>query len=133
MPLSDDQTDLFNRFMAAFPARDEPHDAAAAREAWERAVWRADSEVIILGAEAYARTREGQPARYTMGAARWLRESRWRDAAPVAPIQRPLVWIECGSREWAAWTAYRGRSLPLDRRGGWRVPSRWPPAMMAAE
>jgi hypothetical protein len=147
MPLSDDQTDPFNRFMAAFPARDEPHDVAAAREAWERAIGRADSEAIILGSEAYARAREGQPARYTMGAARWLRESRWRDAAPVsgdpgdagrnrhADIEQ-LTWIEYGSLEWEAWSVFyratRGKTPPQDMRGGWRFPSRWPPAPRAA-
>jgi hypothetical protein len=139
MPLSDDQADPFNRFMAIFPPRDEPHDAAAAREAWERAIGRTDSEAIILGAEAYARAREGQPARYTMGAARWLREARWRDVGPVSAQkgeQLPLVWISFGSREWEAWAEFyratRGKTPPQDMRGGWRFPSRWPPAPRAA-
>ncbi|MGJ0507011.1 MAG: hypothetical protein ACR652_07690 [Methylocystis sp.] len=132
MPADRDQTDPFQRFLSAFPARDEPHDVTAAREAWARAIRRADSEAIIAGALAYARSREGQPARFTMSARRWLDEGRWRNGPKSGPV-KPLVWIECGSPEWAAWTRFRGRTPPLDRRGGWRFPSRWPPAMQAAE
>ncbi|CAJ0885451.1 hypothetical protein AMST5_03616 [freshwater sediment metagenome] len=133
MPLSNDPTDPFDRFLAAYPQRDGEHDADAAREAWERAIGRAHPETIIAGAVVYARAREGQPARFTMSARRWLQEGRWRGSPCTATPAAPLVWIEAGSREWQAWTRFRGKSAPLDRRGGWRFPSRWPPEMMAAE
>jgi hypothetical protein len=68
-----------------------------------------------------------------MVARRWLNESRWRDvAAPkFGPSNPRLVWIEYGSPEWRAWDAHyrqtRGKSPPVDAKGGWRRPnrSRW--------
>ena len=136
MTLSLDQT-IFRQFLDTFPARDEPHDENAAREAWTRAVERADPDAILAGAKAYRKAREGQPARYTMTARRWLQESRWRDAGPVSgpPVkaQTGLVWIEYGKPEWDAWTQFRGRTPPMDRRGGWWFPSRLPPSLQAAE
>ncbi len=139
MPLSESQTDPFNRFINAFPARDEPHDLQAAREAWGRALTRAPAATIIAGAEAYARATERRERRYIMGAARWLREGRWRDTGLLfqpsdGPKNRPvprLVWIEYGSREWAAWDSHyratRGKTPPQSIRGGWWFPSSAPP------
>jgi hypothetical protein len=48
-------------------------------------------------------------------------------AQRAAPVATGAVWLSSGSPEWRAWTAYRGRSPPIDKRGGWRFPSRWPP------
>ncbi len=64
---SDDQTDPFQRFMSAFPERDEPDDLQAAREAWGRALERAPAAAVIAGARAYARAGEGQAAGATRG------------------------------------------------------------------
>jgi hypothetical protein len=133
MPLSGDQTDLFERFLDAYPKRDDQPDLETTREAWRRALARgADPETLIEAAEAYRRLRDGQPARFTMSARRWLSESCWRDVGAVSrPSCMPapaLVWVACGSAEWTAWSRYRGKSPPLDRRGGWRFPSRWPPS-----
>ncbi|MGJ0506550.1 MAG: hypothetical protein ACR652_05310 [Methylocystis sp.] len=56
-----------------------------------------------------------------------------RAAAP----QAALVWIAADSdagRAWAAhWRETKGKSPPMDSRGGWRFPSRWPPSTIAAE
>jgi len=45
------------------------------------------------------------------------------------------VWLASESREgraWAAhWKATKGKSPPMDKRGGWRFPSRWPPVETA--
>ncbi|MGJ0507475.1 MAG: hypothetical protein ACR652_10120 [Methylocystis sp.] len=133
---ADPRSDGFGRFLAAFPERDEPHDAAAARQAWARALRRADPEAIIAAAAAYARAREGQPARFTMAARRWLQEGKWRDGLNSEPVQ-PLVWIALDAPGWREWEAFyratKGKTPPIDRRGGWRFPSRWPPSMQAAE
>jgi hypothetical protein len=132
MPLSRDPTDAFARFLAAFPERDGGHDADAAREAWGRAIGRADPVTIIAGA---ARSREGQLARYTMSARRWLDEGRWRVAAPISGASSPsaLVWIAYGSPAWDAWAAFykltRGKTPPMDRRGGWRFAGPEPPRL----
>jgi hypothetical protein len=53
-----------------------------------------------------------------------------RAATPVAPAS---VWLPSGSPEWKAWAAYRGKPAPIDRNGGWRFPSQWPPTIQAAE
>jgi hypothetical protein len=47
------------------------------------------------------------------------------------------VWISASAPEWRAWEtlwrATKGRTPPQDKRGGWRFPSRIPPAIIAAE
>jgi hypothetical protein len=124
-------SDPFTRFLAAFPQRDEPHDVDAAREAWGRALGRASPEAIIAGAEAYALAMEGRPRRYVMSARRWLDESRWRDVSLRIEEKSPLVWIPYGTAQWDAWSAFyratRGKTPPIDRRGGWRFPGPEPP------
>jgi hypothetical protein len=135
MPLSDDRTNAFERFMAAFPEREGGHELEQARQAWSRAMQRETPETLIAAADAYARAVEGRPKRYVMSARRWLNESRWRDAAPVSapsrPPAAPLVWIAYGTPAWDAWAAFykatRGKTPPQDRKGGWRFTSRWPP------
>jgi hypothetical protein len=54
-------------------------------------------------------------------------------ASPAIPHAAEGVWLASGSPEWRAWSAYRGRSPPIDRKGGWRFPSRLPPSREAAE
>jgi hypothetical protein len=58
-------------------------------------------------------------------------------AERAEPAPAPLVWVASGSPEWTAWAAYwratKGKTPPQDRDGGWRFPSRLPPAMIAAE
>ncbi|MGJ0509969.1 MAG: hypothetical protein ACR652_23145 [Methylocystis sp.] len=53
-------------------------------------------------------------------------------AAPPTPAAA-LVWIPAGSDEWRAWAAHwretKGKSPPVDRRGGWFFPSKWPPVV----
>lgn len=139
-------TDSFDLFLAAYPQRGDPYDVEATREAWRRAVARgADPEALIHAAESYARARDGQPARFTMSARRWLQEGRWRDAGPVfTPVSTPagtarpaLVWIALDAPGWHEWEAFyratKGKTPPLDRKGGWRFPSRWPPVPTVAE
>jgi hypothetical protein len=126
--------DAFERFIQAFPEREGGNEREAARMAWRGAVARgADPQTIIGGALAYAAATQGRPGRYIMGARRWLNESRWREAAaPKFGASKPrLVWIEYGSPEWWAWSnhyrAAKGKSPPVDAKGGWRFPSLNPP------
>ncbi len=73
-----------------------------------------------------------------MAAARWLRETRWQDAGEVhaTVVQTSFISIEYGSREWAAWSAFyraaKGKTPPMDSRGGWRFLTRRPPGMSDA-
>lgn len=54
-----------------------------------------------------------------------------------ATLPASTVWISATSPEWREWSAFwkatKGRTPPQDRRGGWRFPSRIPPAIVAAE
>lgn len=123
----------FDRFLKIFPQRRESFDVERTREAWGRAIKRALPTTIIAAAAEYQRAREGKPTRYTLTARRWLDESRWRDLSPSRPGVRTLIWIHYGSAEWWLWSAFyratRGKSPPMDRRGGWRFPARSPPPL----
>jgi hypothetical protein len=126
-------TDAFERFIQAFPQREGGNERAAARTAWRGAVARcADPERIIAGALAYAAATAGRERRYVMSARRWLNESRWREVVSLNFEEKPrLIWIDYGTPEWRAWSnhwrATKGKSPPLDAKGGWRFPSLNPP------
>ena len=51
-----------------------------------------------------------------------------------ATIPASTVWISASAPEWRAWASYwretKGRTPPQDKRGGWRFPSRIPPAIV---
>jgi hypothetical protein len=105
MPLSNDPTDPFDRFMAAFPERDGGHDYEQARQAWSRAVQLASPEALIAAAEAYACAVEGRPRRYVMSVRRWLNECRWRDVVTSVDASghqapEPFIWIAYGTPAW---------------------------------
>lgn len=124
-------SDRFQEFWSAFPKRGAGDDAEApARAAFGKALAKgADAGTIIAAAKAYAAAVAGRERRFVASAARWLSEERYH-ATPAAtpPAEPPGVWVKQGSAEWLAWTAYRGRSAPLDARGGWRFPSLTPGA-----
>lgn len=136
----------FDEFWNAFPSRDGDNPKAPALSAWRKAVaGGADPAAIIAGAKAYAAATVGRERRFIVGAARWLAEQRWlgdgaKDDAP-SPVQPAGAWIKQGSPEWEAWTAHwqatKGKRPPIDAKGGWRFPSRWPQGLeamvMAAE
>jgi hypothetical protein len=134
MTRAEHPTDAFERFMQAFPEREGGNDLAVARTAWRGAVARgADPEMIVAEALAYAAETAGRERRYIMSARRWLNESRWReiDRPKFGGVKPRLVWIEYGSPEWWAWSnhwrATKGKSPPVDAKGGWRFPSLNPP------
>jgi hypothetical protein len=133
MTRAEHPTDAFERFIQAFPQREGGNERAAARTAWRGAVARcADPERIIAGALAYAAATAGRERRYVMSARRWLNESRWRDVVVAVIGEKPrLIWIDYGTPEWWAWSnhwrATKGKSPPVDTKGGWRFPSLTPP------
>jgi len=134
MTRAEHPTDAFERFMQAFPEREGGSEREIAWTAWRAAVARgADRERIIVAALAYAADTAARPRRYIMGARRWLNESRWREAVSLKIEGKPrLVWIDYGSPEWWAWSdhwrATKGKSPPVDAKGGWKFPSQYPPA-----
>ncbi len=52
-----------------------------------------------------------------------------RDPPKLLDLGSPSAgtWIDQNSEEWRSWTAHRGKPWPVDKRGGWHVPTRWPP------
>ena len=128
-------SDDFSEFWQAFPKRDGDNAEAPARAAWRKAISAgAKPHIIVAAAKAYASATVGRERRYVASAARWLGERRWQGAAPQQQpqaVSAPGVWIEQGSPEWIAWAdhwrASKGKSPPVDAKGGWRFPSRIPP------
>jgi len=135
----------FDEFFEAFPARDEESPREPALAAWRRAVVDdgADQAQLVRAARAYRAATAGRERRFICSPARWLSEGRWRasgppQAAEAAP-EPAGVWIAVGAAGWAEWSAWwrragKGRSPPIDRRGGWRFPAERPPepAQLAA-
>jgi len=129
----------FNEFWRAFPQRDGDNPEQPALAAFRKAVAAgADPEAIIAGAKAYARATAGRERRYIASAARWLGECRWQGEQELAPnlgaaiaTPAPGVWISATSPDWRAWAehwrATKGKTPPVDAKGGWRFPSLTPP------
>jgi hypothetical protein len=134
-PPRHDPDDGFAEFWDAFPKRDGDNPREPALIEFRKAVAAgADPKAIISGAKAYASATAGRERRYIASAARWLSEERWRQAAPAPPAHAPsvvTVWISATSPEWWAWSnhwrATKGKSPPVDAKGGWRFPSLNPP------
>jgi hypothetical protein len=126
--------DAFEEFSRVFPRRDDDNPRAPALAAWRKAIAAgADPAGIIAGAKAYAASVAGRERRFVMSAARWLAEERWPAAAPAATAPRvETVWVSATSRDWSAWAdrwrATKGKSPPVDAKGGWRFPLQYRPA-----
>jgi len=123
--------EAFEEFWKAFPKRDGDNAEAPARAAWRKAIATGERpDTIIAAAKDYASATARRERQYIASASRWLGEERWRGAAP--PKGAPGVWIKQGSPEWVPWSdhwrATKGKSPPVDAKGGWRFPSRIPPA-----
>lgn len=48
-------------------------------------------------------------------------------AASAPSAGPPKVHVMSGTPEWDAWVAHEGKARPLDAKGGWSFPARWPP------
>jgi hypothetical protein len=63
-----------------------------------------------------------------------------RDRPPAVPAQSLHLkqecalrsWIRQDSPQWEAWQRHLGKSIPVDRDGGWSMPSEWPPEQREA-
>jgi hypothetical protein len=129
-------SDAFDEFWQAFPKRDGDNPKAPARAEWGKAIaGGADPQRVIAAAKAYAAATAGRERKYVASAARWLSERRWQSDTPQQSTSTPAplgVWISATSPEWPAWAelwrATKGKSPPVDAKGGWRFPSKHPPA-----
>jgi hypothetical protein len=134
-----DPDDGFKEFCDAFPSRNGDNPIEPARTAFRKAVAAgANPKAIIVAAKAYASSTAGRERRYIASAARWLGECRWQGGLQsttgpnlIPSTAAPGVWISATSPEWWAWSnhwrATKGKSPPLDAKGGWRFPSLNPP------
>ncbi len=128
--------DSFEEFLVAFPRRDGDNPRAPALAAWRKAIAAgAHPALILAGARAYAASAAGLERRFVVSAARWLSEERWPQDAPAPAGNAPrveTVWISATSPDWRAWSdhwrATKGKRPPVDAKGGWRFPSKCPPA-----
>jgi hypothetical protein len=129
--------DAFEEFWGAFPSRDGDNPREPALIEFRKAVSAgAEPKAIIGGAKAYASATAGRERRYIASAARWLGERRWQGETPKPQITTSAsasigVWISATSPEWWAWSnhwrATKGKTPPVDAKGGWRFPSLNPP------
>ena len=126
----------FDEFWRAFPQREGDNPEQPALAAFRKAVAAgADPEAITAGAKAYASATAARERRYIASAARWLSEGRWRGETSAPRLHAPPdsigVWISATSPEWRAWSdhwrATKGKTPPVDAKGGWRFPSLNPP------
>lgn len=131
----------FAEFWRAFPKREGDNPEAPARAAWRRAVaGGADPAEIIAGARSYAAATADRERKFIASAARWLTEARYSASGGAAPARgapaEAGVWVDQGSPEWAGWAAWwrasKGKSPPVDSKGGWRFPSLVPPDVARA-
>ena len=128
----------FDRFLAAYPERPGGNARQPALDAWRAALADgADPEHLIEAAKVYAAETKGIERRYIAAPSRWLTEGRWRAKAQTAATIAPGVWIAAYSPEGRAWATFwkttKGRTPPIDSKGGWWFPSRLPPSLQAAE
>jgi hypothetical protein len=133
---SESADDLFPEFWSAFPKREGDNPEAPARAAWRKALAAgADPAEIIAGARSYAAATADRERKFIASAARWLTEARYSASGGAAPARgapaEAGVWVEAGSPEWGQWVTWwrtaKGKSPPIDSRGGWRFPSLTPP------
>lgn len=74
--------DAFDDFWTAYPRK---VGKGQARKAWTKAVKTTAPEVILAGAQRYARERQGQDQQYTAHPATWLNGERWTDQPALTP------------------------------------------------
>jgi hypothetical protein len=80
-----DVEEAFERFWAIYPRKVEQDDA---RSVFAKAIAKdADADIVINGAAAYAAVRAaqisgGDPPKYTLYPATWLKKRKWTDALP---------------------------------------------------
>ncbi len=129
----------FERWWCVYPKRVAKEDA---RKAYDEVPASVDHSTRLAGAARYAREREGKDPQFTKHPATWLRKGCWADYehpqlhANAAEGQSGAlatrdVWIAADSpqgRAWARiWRETKGKSPPVDAKGGWRFASMWPP------
>jgi len=108
-----------------------PSPGPAARAATLAAFARlssADQAQAIAGAGRYAAAYAARPTTHPISPARFLRDRCFEGYRPPGAVAAAAVFVRVDSPQWRAWTAHRGKPIPLNRDGsGWHFPGEWPP------
>lgn len=131
-------SDAFKRFKATFPRRDGSNPWLPAEKKFNALVKTGvDPEVMIRAAAELAReegTRGNIGTKFIPQAITWLNQQRFTDYAAAAALVSDMpagYYAKQDSEQLEAWDQHslssRGKRLPRDRNGGWRVSSEWPP------
>ena len=126
---NDPQTELapFERFWRAMPSPN-PAAKASAQAAFVRLDPAGRAQAIAAAAR-YASAFAAKPTTHPISPTRFLRERCFEGYGPSSDAaETPAVFVRLDTPQWRAWTAYRGKPIPLNREGtGWHFPSEWPP------
>jgi hypothetical protein len=120
----------FERFWQAMPSPN-PATKAAALATFAR-LDAADRAKAVAAAGRYASAYAAKPTTHPLSPARFLRERCFEGYGPPgaagAAGEAATVFVRVETPQWRAWTAHRGRAIPLNAAGtGWHFPSEWPP------
>jgi hypothetical protein len=122
----------FERFWHAMPSPN-PAAKAAALTAFAR-LPAADQAAAIAAAGRYASAYSAKPTTHPLSPVRFIRERCFDGFGPLGAKAGPqsaggdLVFVRIDTPQWRAWSAYRGKPIPLNREGtGWHFPTEWPP------
>jgi hypothetical protein len=117
----------FAQFWRAMPSPNPATKSAAL--ATFRRLSPPDQARAIAGAERYAIAFAAKPTTHPISAARFLRDRCFMGySAPRVTTEAATVMVRVDTPQWAAWTKFRGKPIPLNREGtGWRFPTEWPP------
>ena len=117
----------FEKFWQAMPS---PNPAArtAAQAAFDRLTV-VEKGLAATAAGRYALAFAAKPTTHPISPARFLRDRCFAGYALAStPAGAATVFVKLDSPQWRAWSAYRGKPIPLNKDGsGWYFPTEWPP------
>lgn len=123
----------FEAFWSDFPT-DNLMSKSEAGKAWDR-LTEEDRAQALTSLPAFRAHCAQHPDYRPVHACRYLTQRRFEGFARFVQQSEQKVWIKVGTPQFNAWNAWwqdnRGRSIPQTK-GGWWVPSDYPPAMQVA-
>lgn len=120
-------SDAFTEFWKAYPT-DELMSKSKALWGWNQLSpeEQASAFAAIPAFRAYCKS---HPDYRPVHAVRFLTEGRFDGFAAAAERAASQVYIKRGTPAWTAWEHHTGKTLPVDKTGGWHFPSEYPPSV----
>ena len=117
----------FETFWQAMPAPN-PATKAAALSAFAR-LPPPDQSKAAAAARRYASAFVTKPTTHPISPTRFLRERCFEGYGAQATTEEAApVFVKVETPQWRAWTAHRGKPIPVNAKGtGWHFPTEWPP------